>query len=170
MAMFKEPECYQRLDFALLQNGPIALYYRLEILAADEETLKKLGYAVSVVDTSLLTQEEGLLAHIGRQLAFPAYYGVNLDALNDCLRGIAIPEDGGLLVEFLHFDGMLAQMPEVSRGVLDIFARNARLHLLFGRRLIMAVQSNDPKIAIEPLGGEFPLWNPKEWLNQNRGL
>lgn len=48
--------------------------------------------------------------------------------------------------------------------------KNSRLLLLFGLRLIVLVQSNDPEISFDPVGGRSVMWNGREWFNKSRGL
>jgi hypothetical protein len=42
--------------------------------------------------------------------------------------------------------------------------------MLFGKRLIILVQSDDPLIVFDGLGGVRATWNSREWLNKNRGV
>lgn len=49
------------------------------------------GWGFGHVDGAGLEDLPGVLAAIGEALAFPAYYGRNLDALNDCLRDLPGP-------------------------------------------------------------------------------
>ena len=46
------PEYWQRIDYALMQNGPMNLYYRNEILDSDIDSLKGLGYLIEIFDCS----------------------------------------------------------------------------------------------------------------------
>ncbi|MDQ6524153.1 barstar family protein [Nocardioides sp. LHD-245] len=49
------------------------------------------GWAFGYVDGASLDTTPAVLRAIGEALAFPAHYGVNLDALNDCLRDLPGP-------------------------------------------------------------------------------
>lgn len=110
-------------------------------------------------------------------LSFPYYYGRNLDALNDCLADIPVPDVGGVALVFHHYDQLaavgLARDPDnkdLAKIVLHIFADAVRYHMLFGRRMLILVQSDDPRISFEDLAGISAQWNPGERLNKNRGL
>jgi hypothetical protein len=92
---------FQRVDWMLLQNGPVSLYFRHDALDSDVAWLRAHGYRVEV---------------------------------------------------------------------LDILADDARRFLLFGRRLLVLVQSDDPRITFAPVGATAVSWNPKEWLDGDRGL
>jgi RNAse (barnase) inhibitor barstar len=49
------------------------------------------GWAFGYVDGVPLEDRHGVLVAIGEALGFPEHYGANLDALNDCLRGLDQP-------------------------------------------------------------------------------
>jgi len=169
MAYFTENEI-ARLDYRLLQNSFIALYLRPEFLAEDVNALKSLGYLATEFDSSSWKSEEDFFDTFADALKFPDYFGRNLDALNDCMSDIEIPFDGGLVIAFSKFDSFKIQYPDFAWNVLDIISINARRHLLFGKRLICLVQSNDSKILFKEVGAQPVVWNPREWLNKNRGL
>ena len=53
MAIFRNDEDLQRLDWELLQNGAVTLYVRPEVLAEDIEWLKRHDYRVEVTMTTV---------------------------------------------------------------------------------------------------------------------
>jgi RNAse (barnase) inhibitor barstar len=171
MTSFREdPSEWQRLDWRLLHNSPIALYYRAEILAEDLAWLRTQGYAVDEFDSSKWDSAAGFHSDVELRLGFPDYYGQNLDAFNDCMRDIEIPNSGGRAIVFHRFDTFAKREPSVAQAVLDIMAKSAWRSLLVGRRLLTLVQSDDPGIMLETVGAHPVIWNPREWLNKDRGL
>ena len=171
MAIFRnEPEEFQRLDWVLLQNGAVTLYFRPQVLAEDIEWLKGQDYRVDTFECSGWVREDEMHEALSCGLEFPGYYGRNLNALNDCISDIGIPEKGGRVLVFNGYDSFAAKVPDVAWSVLDIMETNSRRLLLFGRRLIILVQSDDPGISFEPVGGRSVMWNSREWLNRSRGL
>lgn len=111
-------------------------------------------------------------------LSFPDHYGTNLDALDECMcEDVVVPDEGGLVLILRHYD-QFSKALQIDRGdargfveiVLHVFARAVRYHMLFGRRLMIVVQSDDPRIRFENLAPVAADWNPHEWLAQNRGL
>lgn len=94
MAIFRnEPDDLQRLDWLLLQNGAVTLYFRPQVLVEDVEWLKGQDYRVDSFECSVWVSESQMHEALSRGLEFPAYYGRNLNALNDCISDIEIPED-----------------------------------------------------------------------------
>ena len=169
MAFFRH-EDMQNTDWMLLQNGPIVLYYRNEILAKDLSWLHKKEYVIDQLNCADWQVEKNLHQALADQLGFPDYYGHNLHALNDCLSDLSIPDQSGRVVVFNQYDQFVARLPEFAWQVLDIFAIQARTHLLFGLRLIVLLQSNNPYLEFNPVGACPVMWNRQEWLNKDRGL
>jgi hypothetical protein len=171
MAIFRnEPADLRRLDWALLQNGAITIDLRTEFLTEDVEWLQSQTYRIDSFDCSLWSSEEGMHEALASRLEFPDYYGRNLNALKDCISDIEIPEGSGRVLLFRRYDTFAAEHPKVAWYVLDIIENQSRLLLLFGRRLLALVQSDDPKISFEPVGARPVMWNRREWLNKSRGL
>ena len=171
MASFKQdPEEWQRLDWRLLQNSAITLYFNRSVLEADAAWLSAHDYRVLSLQTGEQQEPGEMLVELGKLLAFPEYYGRNLDAFNDCLSDVAVPDTGGLALVIYQFDAFARSNRAFAQAVLDICADNSRRFLLTGRRFLVLIQSDDPRIAFEPVGASAAAWNPQEWLNSKRGL
>src|SRR5205085_4695303 len=104
MAAFRWPEDAGRLDFELLRETSVTLYHSPEVLAEHTAWLGEHGYRIHVFDCSGWTSEDDFHTAVSRELGFPDYYGRNLDAFNDCLCGVAVPSDGGVVVAFQSFE------------------------------------------------------------------
>ena len=133
-------------------------------------TLRNHGYIIYVLDATSWLSENDFHRDVTDVLAFPDYYGKNLDAFNDCLSDVEIPESGGCAIQFLGFDKLVAVLPVLAHAMLDVIETNSRRFLLTGQRLIALIQSDDPTMSVEHLGCSAATWNPKELLNKNRGL
>lgn len=168
MAVFKEPWENQRLDWAILQNSPVALYWSEELLQKDLEWFRGEQYGLVELRCSTWTSITEALVELGEALRFPSYYGVNLDALNDCLSDLEIRDDSGLTLVLHELDSFVKREPDNAHTILDVLASNSRLHLLFGRRFIVLAQSNDPDLQLAPVGACPVLWNPQEFLRRKR--
>src|SRR4051794_34894719 len=105
MAAFSTDQSeWQRLDLRLLQNSPVALYFRAEVLNQDIAWLLSQGYHIDEFDCSGWHAESDFHADIAARLAFPDYYGRNLDAFNDCIGDIDVPNSGGRAILFRRID------------------------------------------------------------------
>ncbi|MEO6355179.1 MAG: barstar family protein [Ferruginibacter sp.] len=167
MAVFENnPDEWQRLDWQILQNGWTSLYWQEYILNNDLDWFKKEEYNIIDFDCTKWTDTNQVHKDLKKQLDFPDYYGENLSALNDCLSDVEINEPG-LVIVFRHFHIV---HKDIAHSLLDIFARNSRLHNLFGKRLLTLVQVDNPNYQIDPIGSSSVVWNGTEWLDSKRIL
>ncbi len=99
MTIFQNnPNEWQRLDWSILQNGWVSLYWKDEILEKDLEWFKKENYLVVGFDCKTWTKEEEMHKQLKEKLDFPEYYGENFDALNDCLSDLEILTTGQIVL------------------------------------------------------------------------
>lgn len=175
MAAFRDSELLdadgsdrERLDWALLKNGPVALFHKPALLDEAVAWLRRNGYTVAIADCGPDPSKRGVLDAITAAWEFPP--GANLDGFNDYCWQLEVPDDGGLAVILLHYDRVAAADRKLAQTVLDILASAAWDKLLFGRRLICLVQSDDPGLHFGPVGGREPAWNPREWMSRDREL
>lgn len=171
----------QQLDWVILRDGGIALYWRPEMLAADLEWFEANKYVVHSFDAGGWSSDEPMHEALKRALNFPEWYGKNPNALHDCIENdLVIPDSGGLVLVFHHYDQFVRAThfaPQTgdtwesdAEVTLHILARAIRYHSLLGRRLLVLLQSDDPQLGFGHLGGITAIWNWREWLNKNRGL
>jgi len=167
MAAFEnKPDEWQRLDWQILQNGWISLYYQTSVLDNDLNWFKTENYKIADFDCTKWTDENILHIDIKKKLGFPDYYGENFNALNDCLSGLEVKEPG-LVIVFRNFQNLDIG---IAHDLLDIFALNSRQHMLFGEKLLTLVQVDNPNYQIDPVASSPVLWNGAEWLDSKRGL
>jgi hypothetical protein len=171
MATFKQdPTEWARLDWRLLQNSPVTLYFNSSILRNDISWFRAEGYRVLSLRSDEHASPEALLVALGEVLRFREFFGRSLDAFNDSLGDIEVPDVGGLLLVMENFGSFAAVFRRQAQAILDICADQSRRFLMTGRRFLVLVQSRDPSIIFEPVGASPVMWNPQEWLNSNRGL
>jgi Barstar (barnase inhibitor) len=177
MAVFGQDED-RTLDWSILRDGGISLYRNRKYLGEDMKWLELQGYRVFSVDCAAWTSHDALHKSLEEWLSFPAYYGRNFHALRDCLSDLEVSDDGGLALVLNSYDvyarGLGATNQKTgthdAQTVLHILAETSRYFLLRGRRFITLVQSDDPSMSFEGLGGVATQWNRREWLNKDRGL
>lgn len=179
MAAFTQRDAYgQPLDWTILRDGGVALYWRRDLFDNDIEWFRQQHYQIFPFDCSRWVSSEDMHTDLQRALAFPAYYGKNLHALNDCLGDLQVPEDGGTALALIRFDRYiegpggvgLASGRSEAEGVLDMFARASRFFMLTARHFITLVQTDNPRTHFDSLACVSACWNRREWLNKNRGL
>jgi RNAse (barnase) inhibitor barstar len=167
MAIFQNnPDQWQRLDYSILQNGWISLYWQRDVLDNDISWFEKEKFKIIDLDCTKWLDTKTIHKDLKKYFDFPDYYGENLAALNDCLSDLEI-NDQGFIVVFRNFQSV---DKDLTHKLLDIFANNSRQHILFGEKLLTLVQVDDPNYQIEPVGSCPVLWNGAEWLNSKRGL
>ena len=83
------------------------------------------AYVVFRVDLSHARDKQGLLDALGRDMAFPEWYGSNWDALADCLNDLAWRPAEGYLVLLEHCDLLHTRAADDLVRVLQIFEEAA---------------------------------------------
>lgn len=84
--------------------------------------LRREGWLVGRVGPAADRRE--LLTAIGETLHFPAYYGHNLDALDECLRDLDRP----VALVWSGWQQLVRTDPRTWSALLEIFGERARVH------------------------------------------
>ena len=169
-------EQWERRDFQLMRRSPVQLFWNMGLLDDSVAWLRDEGYRLIEIDAGEWRSEADLHRTFQERFSFPSYYGRNLDALDECMAGFAVHEFGpdaeatGTVLVLTHFDAFARLEPKSAHAVLDIFASASRCALLIGHRMLCLVQTDDPRLAIEPVGGRPVPWNQREFLDRSRGL
>ncbi|MGE3268300.1 MAG: barstar family protein, partial [Chloroflexota bacterium] len=145
MAAFSADTDLQRqIDWQILQHGAISRYQSPAVLAEDAEWLRAHGYRTYEFQCRDWVTMDAVHDDIARTLQFPGWYGRNLDALRDCLTDIVVPDDGGVALILQSYDLFCTGFQQAALAILDIIEDGSRWRLLFGRRLVALVQTDDP--------------------------
>src|SRR4051794_16144339 len=129
MATLRWPEDANRLDFQLLRESPVTRYHCRDVLEEHLAWLGQHAYLLHRFDCSGWRSEGDFHDAVSRILGFPDYYGRNLDAFNDCLCGIEVPEEGGTVLAFVSFEVLYRLSPERAWHILDIVAHWSHVRL-----------------------------------------
>jgi len=174
MAFFKRkekaPAEVERLDWRLLERGAVALYYKGSVLSQDLAWFRHHGYVIHELNATSWTSPADFHVDVQRVLSFPEYYGKNLASWVDCVAEVSVPDESGMAIVFRRYDVFAKSQPQLAQTILDSLETTSRRFLLTGRRLLALVQSDDPRIRFERVGAMPVTWNPREWLDSDRGL
>jgi hypothetical protein len=159
----------ERLDWRLLERGAIALYHKAAVLSPDVAWFRQQQYKVHEFDASRWLSPQDFHSDAQRVLGFPEFYAKNLAAWVDFLGELQVPDESGVVLLFRRYDAFARAQPQLAQTILDSIETTSRRFLLTGRRLLALVQSDDPRIRFERVGAMPVTWNPREWLDSDRG-
>jgi hypothetical protein len=171
--MFTTDTDFQRLDYRLLQNGAVSLFWAPGVLEEAQEELNRLGY--DLLEVSCLVGPFSFERQMSDALRWEDQFGYapwtgNLDALNDGLGYYPFGQSGKAALILRGFQALVSRDADFAWHILDLIEKNARYRLLEGKILIGLVQTDDNRYTCPPLGGHIPQWNGREWTNRDRGL
>jgi RNAse (barnase) inhibitor barstar len=135
---------------ALLAGGVQPGVYRWHAMfEADDvrHTVELAGWRFAHYSGWLHEDKAEVLAGLGAALSFPDHYGRNLDALADCLREVAAPSGGTLLL----WDGW-APFARADRRAFDatLNALRTRVETDRGGPFAVLLRGDGPEIADLP--------------------
>lgn len=164
---------WHRADLELMQHSAVNLFWQPSVLQEAQQELAALSYGVATINC--LEGWESFRAQMSSLLKWDEQFGYaqwtgNLDALNDGLRGYPFPPSNRAALALIGFHSLVRGDKRASHVVLDLLERHSRNFLLFAKRLIVLVQTDDNRFDAPQVGGRQPQWNGQEWLNSNRGL
>ena len=158
-----------KVDWAVLINGSISLYWNENILIKVLDWLKSNQYKIIILDFSEILSVIEFHARIKKMCEFPDYYGENMSALSDCLlHDLEIPYDGGCAFVFKNFDSFYMKDKEMAHDILERLSEASRQRMLTGERLITLLQSDNPKFAPDTIGAYKRSWNRHEFVEAYR--
>ena len=160
----------ERLDWLLFQNGGVVLYHKQQIMTEHIAWLMREGYQLRELDAYGWKDARAFHEDVKRVFQFPSHYSSNLASLVDALAELEIPPGGAIAVQMRRNDSFAKAEPHLAWSVLDALETTSRRLLLTGRRLLTLVQSDDPRIKFERVGAMPVNWNPREWLETDRGI
>lgn len=164
------PDDRARLDWRLFQNGAVILYHKHQVLAEDAAWLVGNDYRLYELDAARWADARAFHEDAKRVFGFGDHYAHNLASLIDELAELEVAPGGAMLVQVKHYDRFVRAEPHLAQSVLDALETTSRRLLLTGRRLLAQIQSDDARIKFERVGAMPVNWNPREWLDSDRGL
>lgn len=157
----------ESIDWLVVRNGPIVKYFSKKNLEEDVKELGKIGYRIIEFSTTNWTREN-VHEKIREDFGFPDYYGENISAFKDCLDDKFNKKYKGLVVVLSNFDSFYSKNKDFSESLMNAIFNVSWSWLLAEQKLILLIQSDDPNLVIDKVGGFEPDWNGEEWLNEKR--
>ena len=161
-----------RADWPLLQNGAINVYLKPSLFEQAISDLHALEYRIIRLAFESQRQFEAELSLALKwqeQFGYSPWNG-NLDALNDGFRDEPLSSSDNTALCIENFQAYVREDEQAATGLLDIVESTSRDYLLFGKRLIALIQTNDPRFVRTGLGQRSTNWNPSEWFDSARGI
>ena len=87
---------------------------------AVQSAAKRNAFAFFHIEGKNITRKEQLLNHAATALRFPADFGHNWDALEECLTDLEWVDADGYLLYYDHIDGLLAAHPDQFETLVEI--------------------------------------------------
>jgi hypothetical protein len=161
-------EMRARPDWSMLRFGPVALFRKPEVLAETLTWLSDNGYTIAQADCERCSSQAEVLCVIAEALGLPFAPAPNLDGSEDWCDDLQVPAASGFALVLHRFDSVAAKFRDFAWTILDILGRVSWDQLLFGRRFLCLVRSEDPSIHFGRVGGHDPWWNECEWFKADR--
>lgn len=139
----------QGFDWGLLQNGFVHTCRDRFTLDTAAGHLAELNYLIHHFDAGSWREIADMHTAFAETMSFPAYYGRNLDALDDVLSDVGSysygsdPNSAGTVLVIAGFDRLLELHRRTALLVLDIFARQARLAALYGHAMLCLIETTN---------------------------
>ncbi|PYY64478.1 barnase inhibitor [Curtobacterium sp. MCPF17_003] len=133
------------LDFEIARDGFVGRLPTDAALRDAETWLRREGYRVVELDAGAWREAKQMHIAFAASLQFPSHFGMNLDALNDCMSDVAEADYGwdasetGLVLILSGFDRFAQRLPQTADHVQNILRRQGRYAALFGNRLLTIV-------------------------------
>jgi hypothetical protein len=131
-----------RLDFEIARDGFVRRLPSGVALRDAVSWFRREGYRVVEMEAEGWVDDRHMLAAFAAALSFPDHYGMNLNALNDCMSDVAEAEYGwdtseaGVVLVLVGHDRFTERLPRTAHHVQDILQRQGGYAALFGNRLL----------------------------------
>jgi len=162
----------ERADWQLLRDGAVTLFWNKDIFHKAMNSLRDLDYRILELPYETMPK---FCESVSNSLKWKQQFGYtpwtgNLDALNDGIRGEPSASSDDTAICLSGFHNMVRDDSEWATALLDILEYQSRNYLLFGQRLIILVQTDNPNYQCKKIGGRQVQWNHEEWFDKSRGI
>jgi len=164
VAPFDPDAVADELPWLLMESGPVTKYWRRDGFEEDIAELQELGFRVARFDVSSWVDKDAMFTELCCSLRLDHVPGMGFDWLDDTLRSLDVPDEGGLVVALDNFTESAG-----TNTLLRVFADASRWWLLFGRVFAIALRTDDSDYeGPADLGVTRAHWNYREQLDARR--
>lgn len=131
-----------KLDFEIARDGFVRGLPFSVTLRDAVSWFRREGYRVIEMEAEGWGDDRHVHAAFAAGLSFPGSFGMNLDALNDCMSDVAEADYGwdtseaGVVLVLVGFDRFAERLPRTAHSVQDILRTQGGYAALFGNRLL----------------------------------
>lgn len=169
VAVFRPEDC-NRLDFEILAEGGVALYYQYEVLGEDLAWFALERYDVIQFDEEALDSLDGFHFEARLKLGFPEDYEPTFDSLREALSELEVPDEGGMALVLPGAHRIAQDDREGFISLMSVVSELSHEFMMTGQRFLTLVQSDNGELDIGAVGARTVLWNPRERMGWTRGL
>jgi len=87
---------------------------------AVQKAAKSRSLAFFHIEGRNIARKEQFLNHVATALHFPAHFGNNWDAFEECLTDLEWVDAGGYVIYYDHIDGFLTEHPDQFETLVEI--------------------------------------------------
>jgi len=117
-----------------------------------QSAAKAAGYAFFHLEGRHIARKEQLLKHVAMTLDFPADFGHNWDALEECLTDLEWVDGEGYVIYYDHIDTLLSEHPDQFETLVEILRDAVASWKEDGTAMIVLLSGSKPPKGVPKLG------------------
>lgn len=117
-----------------------------------QSAAKRAGYAFFHLEGRHIARKEQLLKHVAMALDFPADFGHNWDALEECLTDLEWVDGEGYVIYYDHIDALLSEHPDQFETLVEILRDAVASWKEDGTAMIVLLSGSKPPKGVPKLG------------------
>ena len=140
----------------LLEDSRGGVYFVPATVAAREvqAAAKRAHMAYFHIEGKNITRKEQLLNAVATALHFPADFGHNWDALEECLTDMEWADADGYVILYDHIDGLLAAHPDQFETLVEILRDAVESWKEDGEAMVAVLSGSKPPKGVGKLKAE----------------
>ena len=118
---------------------------------AVQQTAKNAGFAFFHIEGKNISRKEQLLNHAATVMHFPAHFGDNWDALEECLTDLEWIDGDGYVIYYDHIDGLLSAHPDQFETLVEILRDSVKSWKEDGEAMVVLLSGTKPPKGVSKL-------------------